>query len=145
MNTENNIVENSEEEFDELIDNSKMFSRWYKFSGRIGRLEFGLMILIGILIFAISLAWVVRRAGGTLEYEPIESTFLGYALISALPLFLIGAASWKRANDVGKSPKKYLGSPVILSIILLFKGCSLFALFFCTCYQLGYSHILQKC
>ena len=33
------------------IDNSKMFARWYKFSGRIGRLEYVLTLLISVVLY----------------------------------------------------------------------------------------------
>lgn len=130
MSFDNNSYENSVAECDEgFIDNSKMFSRWYKFTGRIGRLEFGLTIIIGILIYAFSLGFILQRVGGTLANQPIESIILAFILISILPLFLIGAASCKRANDCGKSPAKYLATPVVVGIILLFRGSSPIGLF----------------
>lgn len=88
MSLDNNSYEDSFTKYEEeFIDNSKMFSRWYKFSGRIGRLEFGLTIIVGILIYAISLGFLLQRAGGNLADQPIESIILGFILISILPLF----------------------------------------------------------
>ena len=73
MSLDNNSYEDSFTKYEEeFIDNSKMFSRWYKFSGRIGRLEFGLTIIVGILIYAFSLGFLL---------------ILGFILISILPLF----------------------------------------------------------
>ena len=130
MSLDNNSYGDSFTEYEEeFIDNSKMFSRWYKFSGRIGRLEFGLTIIFGILVYAISLGFLLQRAGGNLADQPIESIILGFILISILPLFLIGAAACKRANDCGKSPSKYMASPVVVGIILLLRGSSPIGLF----------------
>ena len=85
MSFDNNSYENSVAECDEgFIDNSKMFSRWYKFTGRIGRLEFGLTIIIGILIYAFSLGFILQRVGGTLANQPIESIILAFILILSL-------------------------------------------------------------
>ncbi len=125
MSVDNNSYgESMDDRYKACIDNSKMFARWYKFSGRIGRLEFGLSIIIGILIYAISFAWMLKRIGDYLIYQPAESIFLGFALISILPLFLIGAAACKRANDCGKSPSKYMAAPIVVGITLLLRGIS---------------------
>lgn len=125
----NKVAHSFEECFEECIDNSKMFSRWYKFSGRIGRLEFGLTIIIGILIYAVSLGFLLQLAGATFVNHHVEGLVVGFILISILPLFLIGVAACKRANDCGKSPSKYMLTPLGLGILLLLRGGSMIGIF----------------
>lgn len=54
------------------IDNSKMFARWYKFSGRIGRLEYILTLAIAVVLYfyiMIGVALILQANGIDIETD----------------------------------------------------------------------------
>ncbi len=82
------------------IDNSKMFARWYKFSGRIGRLEYVLTLAIAVVLYfyiMIGVALILQANGIDIE------TDLGkyiYSIGCMIPsLYIAIAAGVKRTHD----------------------------------------------
>lgn len=102
------------------IDNSKMFSRWYKFSGRIGRMEYVLTLILSVVLYffvLLGIRFIVQISG-----VAIESTFGIYllALVSMLPsMYLMLAAGIKRTHDTRVSVW-YALIPVVVSCCLMF-------------------------
>ena len=101
------------------IDNSKMFARWYKFSGRIGRLEYVLTLIISVVLYFFVLfgvGQILQVAGVT-----IEST-LGiylFTLGAMLPsVYLMLAAGIKRTHDTRVSVW-YALIPVVVALCLM--------------------------
>lgn len=82
------------------IDNSKMFARWYKFSGCIGRLEYILTLAIAVVLYfyiMIGVALILQANGIDIE------TDLGkyiYSIGCMIPsLYIAIAAGVKRTHD----------------------------------------------
>lgn len=101
------------------IDNSKMFARWYKFSGRIGRLEYVLTLIISVVLYffvLLGVGQILQAAGVT-----IEST-LGiylFTLGAMLPsVYLMLAAGIKRTHDTQVSVW-YALIPVVVALCLM--------------------------
>lgn len=109
------------------LDNSKMFARWYKFSGRIGRLEYVITLVASIVLYFFVL----------LAMDHILN-FLGFTIVSAFGLYAFSfgcmipsvylsvAAGVKRAHDTRVS-SWYSLVPLIplffLNIITFFLFC----------------------
>lgn len=86
------------------IDNSKMFSHWYDFTGRIGRLEYLLTFIITVILYF----FIILIAGKILQLSGAEITSqTGLYLFTfgcMLPsVYLLIAAGVKRAHDAGVS------------------------------------------
>jgi len=90
------------QEYQRPIDNSKFFSHFWSYKGRICRRQFAVTILIGFLIaqlFLLISGIIVAASGGDIEsYEG-----LGVAAIFAYIPFivLLVLASIKRGHDIG--------------------------------------------
>lgn len=103
------------------IDNSKMFSHWYNFNGRIGRLEFGLTF-----IFSLVLYFILLMSFGRI-YENIGITNEGsytimHIVSMIIPGYIMLAASVKRCHDTGKDVKKVISPAFVLIALLIFRG-----------------------
>ena len=118
------------EHFVQPIDNSKMFDRWYKFSGRIGRLEY-IMTLTGcILLYFITLG-LMRYLILVNEWY-IETTVDAFVFAFACMIpsaYLAMAAGVKRAHDAEVSAW-YALTPLIpvfflniITFVLFCAGC----------------------
>lgn len=81
----------------ESIDNSKMFGRWWKFTGRIGRREFAITLLASFGLY-FALMFVMFNVLDMSRYEPEEMP-LCYFCCAAPPLLLLQLAAVKRAHD----------------------------------------------
>ncbi len=101
------------------IDNSKMFARWYKFSGRVGRLEYVLTLIISVVLYFFVL-WGIGQAIQAMGVT-IEST-LGLYLFTIgamLPsVYLMLAAGIKRTHDTRVSVW-YALIPVVVALCLM--------------------------
>ncbi len=101
------------------IDNSKMFARWYKFSGRIGRLEYVLTLLISVVLYffiLLGIGQILQLAG-----VAIESTVGIYAItLSAMipSVYLMLAAGIKRTHDTDVSVW-YALIPVVVALCVM--------------------------
>lgn len=82
------------------IDNSKMFARWYKFSGRIGRMEYAITLAAAIVIYffiLLGVSQILKATGITIETEAGIYVFtIGCMLPS---VYLAIAAGVKRTHD----------------------------------------------
>ncbi len=101
------------------IDNSKMFARWYKFSGRIGRLEYVLTLLISVDLYF----FVILGVGQILQFVgiTIESNtgLIFFTLVAMIPsVYLMLAAGIKRTHDTRVSVW-YSIIPVVVALCLL--------------------------
>ena len=67
------------------IDNTKMFNRWYKFTGRIGRLEYSIMLVIAVVLYLLLLHGIV--AGIKRAHDSGVSSW--YSLVPLIPLFFL--------------------------------------------------------
>lgn len=90
--------------FVQPIDNSKMFSHWYNFTGRIGRIEYLLTFVISVILYF----FVLLLVGKLLQFMGVEiTTDIGLYVFSfgcMLPsVYLLIAAGVKRAHDAGVS------------------------------------------
>lgn len=86
------------------IDNSRMFARWYKFTGRIGRLEYAMMLVIAIVLFYLLLLIVgalLRANGFQLESETASYVFTMGCMVPSI--YIVIAAGIKRTHDSGVS------------------------------------------
>ena len=112
------------------LDNSRMFSHWYSFTGRIGRLEYMLTLLIAAALYFFVMFAVGRIM--VLNGWVIDST-LGLYLFTfgcMIPsAYLAIAAGVKRAHDSGVSPW-YALTPLIpvlflnvITFVLFCAGC----------------------
>ncbi len=90
--------------FQAPIDNSKMFSRWYKFSGRIGRLEY-VLTLVGCVVLYFYMALLGGFVLGALGVEVLtEGEKYVFAIVCMIPSAYIAiAAGVKRTHDTGVS------------------------------------------
>lgn len=97
-----------------------MFARWYKFSGRIGRLEYVLTLIISVVLYffvLLGVGQIMQAAGVT-----IESTFGIYlfTLGAMLPsVYLMLAAGIKRTHDTGVSVWYALISVVVAFCLMI--------------------------
>lgn len=102
------------------IDNSKMFSRWYRFSGRIGRLEYVLTLVISIVLYffvLLGIGKILQVTGITLQSTVALYIFTLGAMIPSIYLML--AAGIKRTHDTRVSIW-YALIPVVVALCLMF-------------------------
>lgn len=82
------------------IDNSRMFARWYMFSGRIGRKEYALTLLIAVALYLFILkgaGMLMALAGINIETETeLYVLSIGCMIPS---IYLAIAAGVKRTHD----------------------------------------------
>lgn len=101
------------------IDNSKMFARWYKFSGRIGRLEYVLTLLIAVVLYffvLLGVGQILQLVGITIESS---GGLLVFSLVALIPsVYLMLAAGIKRTHDTRVSVW-YSIIPVVVALCLL--------------------------
>ncbi|MDE5652937.1 MAG: DUF805 domain-containing protein [Muribaculaceae bacterium] len=112
------------------IDNSKMFARWYKFSGRIGRLEYVITLVAAVILYF----FLVFGAGVFTEMAGIpnesESAYAVIGSICMLPSAYIAiAAGVKRTHDTRVS-SWYALTPLIplfflnvFTLVICCAGC----------------------
>lgn len=99
------------------INNSKMFGRWYKFSGRIGRLEYTLTLIIAI-VFYYFLIFLVGQMLRLLDVSLEANTSLLVLYACMIPsIYLIMAAGLKRVHD--SHQKWYYATAPLLVLFLL--------------------------
>ena len=118
------------QEYQRPIDNSKFFSHFWSYKGRICRRQFAVTILIGYLIaqvFLLISGIIIAASGGDIEsYEG-----LGVAAIFAyIPfILLLVLASIKRGHDIGNlnlfdytnDDMNVSSSFIVFLIILIFR------------------------
>ncbi len=101
------------------IDNSKMFARWYKFSGRIGRLEYVLTLLISVVLYffvLLGVGQILQAVGITIE--SIAGLYI-LTLAAMIPsIYLMLAAGIKRTHDTRVSVWFAL-IPVVVAFCLM--------------------------
>lgn len=101
------------------IDNSKMFARWYKFSGRIGRLEYVLTLIISVVLYffvLLGVGQIMLAAGVTIESSLEIYLFTLGAMLPSVYLML--AAGIKRTHDTRVSVW-YALIPVVVAFCLM--------------------------
>lgn len=83
------------------IDNSKMFARWHKFSGRIGRLEYAIALVMAIALYFFILFVVGLTLGATGYYQEYSKTELYMFSIGCMipSVYIAIAAGVKRTHD----------------------------------------------
>lgn len=82
------------------IDNSKMFARWYKFSGRIGRLEYAITLVMAIVLYffiLLGVGQILQATGTQIESETGLYIFSFGCMIPSV--YLAIAAGVKRTHD----------------------------------------------
>lgn len=107
------------EQFVKPIDNSKMFSRWYKFSGRIGRLEYVLTLVIAVVLYffvLLGVGQILQAMGVTIESNVGLYLFTLGAMLPSVYLML--AAGIKRTHDTRVSVW-YALIPVVVALCLM--------------------------
>lgn len=111
-------------------DNSKMFARWYKFSGRIGRLEYAITLVIAVVLYFFVLLGVgqlLRLSGYTID---TETGMYIYSIGCMIPsVYIAIAAGVKRTHDTRVS-SWYSLVPLIplffinvITVVLFCAGC----------------------
>ncbi|MDE7345179.1 MAG: DUF805 domain-containing protein [Muribaculaceae bacterium] len=96
-----------------------MFARWYKFSGRIGRLEYVLTLVIAVVLYFFVLLGVgqlLQAMGITIESNVGLYIFTLGAMLPSVYLML--AAGIKRTHDTRVSVW-YALIPVIVALCLM--------------------------
>lgn len=96
-----------------------MFARWYKFSGRIGRLEYVLTLLISVVLYffvLLGIGQILQLAGVTIESTVGIYVFTLSAMIPSVYLML--AAGIKRTHDTRVSVW-YALIPVVVALCLM--------------------------
>lgn len=82
------------------IDNSKMFARWYKFSGRIGRLEYAITLVMAIVLYFFILLGVGQILQATGHQIESETGLYVFSIGCMIPsVYLAIAAGVKRTHD----------------------------------------------
>lgn len=112
------------------IDNSRMFARWYKFSGRIGRLEYAITLVATIVLYffiLIGVGQILQLKGIVIESQTGLYVYtIGCMIPSA---YLAIAAGVKRTHDTRVSswyslvpliPLFFLN---IITFVLFCAGC----------------------
>lgn len=82
------------------IDNSKMFARWYKFSGRIGRLEYAITLAMAIILYffiLLGIGQIIQMTGNQIESETGLYLFSIGCMIPSV--YIAIAAGVKRTHD----------------------------------------------
>ena len=96
------------------IDNSGFFSNFFSFDGRIGRLQYLVMILIGLALSVLLFMLLV----GT-DVDDIRGADLFQKIISFIPLiFFLILGGVKRCNDTGDAKWMSLIAPISLFVPL---------------------------
>ena len=110
------------------IDNSGFFSNFFSLDGRIGRLQYLVMVLIGLALSVLLFMFFV----GT-DVDDIRGAGFYDKLISNVPLiFMLIWGGIKRCNDTGDA--KWMSLIVPISLFLPFAGIFIFLiaiLYFC--------------
>lgn len=107
------------EQYVHPIDNSKMFGRWYKFSGRIGRLEYVLTLIISVVLYffvLLGVGQILQAMGVTIESNVGLYLFTLGAMLPSVYLML--AAGIKRTHDTRVSVW-YALIPVVVALCLM--------------------------
>lgn len=112
------------------LDNSKMFARWYKFSGRIERLEYVLTLVMASALYFLILfgaAQIMQALGYQIE---TESGLMFFSIICMLPsVYIALAAGVKRTHDTRTSPWYALVPLIplfflnIITLVIFCAGC----------------------
>lgn len=88
------------ESYELPIDNSKMFSRWYKISGRIGRLEYAITVGIAVVLYFAVLLIVGQLLQKTENPIQSETALYIFTYASMIPsIYLLVVAGIKRTHD----------------------------------------------
>ena len=100
------------------IDNSKMFSHWYNFTARIGRLEYLLTFIISVILYF----FVILIVGKFLQLSGTEITsqtgLYVFSFSCMLPsVYLLIAAGVKRAHDT-RASSWFALSPILPLIFI---------------------------
>lgn len=87
-------------QFVKPIDNSRMFARWYKFSGRIGRLEYVITLVMAIVLYFFIL-FVVGQTFHATDYTiDSETELYVFSFGCMVPsVYIAIAAGVKRTHD----------------------------------------------
>lgn len=117
-------------EYVKPIDNSKMFARWYKFSGRIGRLEYAITLVAAIVLYfflLVGVGQIIRLTGHTIDTEMGAYVYSFGCMIPSV--YIVIAAGIKRTHDTRVS-RWYSLVPLIplfflnvITIVLFCAGC----------------------
>ena len=112
------------------LDNSKMFARWYKFSGRIGRLEYAITLVAAIVLYffvLLGVGQILRLSGHTIDSE--KGMYI-YSIGCMIPsVYIAIAAGVKRTHDTRVSSWYSLVPLIplffinIITIVLFCAGC----------------------
>ena len=112
------------------LDNSKMFARWYKFSGRIGRLEYAITLVAAIVLYffvLLGVGQILRLTGHTIDSE---TDMYVYSIGCMIPsVYIAIAAGVKRTHDTRVSSWYSLVPLIplffinIITIVLFCAGC----------------------
>lgn len=112
------------------LDNSKMFARWYKFSGRIGRLEYAITLVAAIVLYffiLLGVGQILQLKGIVIESQTGLYVFtIGCMIPSA---YLAIAAGVKRTHDTRVSSWYSLVPLIplffinIITFVLFCAGC----------------------
>ena len=112
------------------IDNSKMFNRWYKFSGRIGRMEYAITLVVAIVLYffvLLGVGQILRLTGCTINTETGLYIFSIGCMIPSV--YIAIAAGVKRTHDTRVS-SWYSLVPLIplffinvITVVLFCAGC----------------------
>lgn len=103
------------------IDNSRMFSHWYSFTGRIGRLEYAITLVIAIVLYllianVVAMSYLAER----IPYMSETQLYI-YAFACMIPsAYLAVAAGVKRTHDTRVSPWYSLAPLVLLFYLNIF-------------------------
>lgn len=84
------------------INNSRKFYRMFKHSGRIGRLEYILTLILSFILYYFMCIYITIFCINTFGYSFINSSIVNYSLTlicSILPTYLIIVAGLKRTHD----------------------------------------------
>lgn len=86
------------------IDNSKMFARWYMFSGRIGRLEYAITLVAAIVLYffvILCVGQIMVMTGHTIDSENGMYIFSIGCMIPSV--YIAIASGIKRTHDTRAS------------------------------------------
>lgn len=112
------------------LDNSKMFARWYKFSGRIGRLEYAITLVAAIVLYffvLLGVGQILRLTGHTIDSEKVMYIYSIGCMIPSV--YIAIAAGVKRTHDTRVSSWYSLVPLIplffinIITIVLFCAGC----------------------
>lgn len=124
-------------QYEDAVDNSKMFSHWYNFDGRIGRVEFGLTFVFSVVLYLILLMAFGRIYENMGITEESSFTFM-HIVCMVIPGYIMLAASVKRCHDTGKDVKKVISPAFVLIALLIFRGGRFVSFFLALILTWGY-------